>query len=94
MLSPGILNATDSDCRCLQFVGLSATRIIYIESFARVSRLSLSGKLLRPFVHRFLVQWPQLQRPAVLMLPPVEYVPGLLMPSAVVNPSPPSTQPA
>ncbi|KAF2200477.1 Alg14-domain-containing protein [Delitschia confertaspora ATCC 74209] len=33
---------------------------IYIESFARVSTLSLSGRFLEPFVDRFLVQWPQL----------------------------------
>ncbi|KAI8373618.1 oligosaccharide biosynthesis protein Alg14-like protein [Choanephora cucurbitarum] len=34
--------------------------IIYIESFARVYHLSLTGKLLYPFVDRFLVQWPEL----------------------------------
>ena len=34
--------------------------IIYIESFARVYNLSLTGKLLYPFVDRFLVQWPEL----------------------------------
>lgn len=34
--------------------------IIYIESFARVESLSVTGKLLYPFVDRFLVQWPQL----------------------------------
>lgn len=61
-----------------QFLGLSAPRVIYIESFARVESLSLSGKLLYPFVDRcadgnlflftilqcgrFIVQWPQLQK--------------------------------
>ncbi|KAF7321606.1 UDP-N-acetylglucosamine transferase subunit ALG14 [Mycena kentingensis (nom. inval.)] len=45
-----------------KFLGLSAPRLIYIESFARVESLSLSGKLLRPFVDRFLVQWPQLAK--------------------------------
>jgi beta-1,4-N-acetylglucosaminyltransferase len=35
-------------------------RTIYIESWARVKRLSLSGKLLLHVVDRFLVQWPQL----------------------------------
>ncbi|KAF8590884.1 glycosyltransferase family 1 protein [Ramaria rubella] len=34
-------------------------RLIYVESFARVSTLSLSGRLLRPFVDRFVVQWPE-----------------------------------
>ncbi|KAJ7924876.1 glycosyltransferase family 1 protein [Mycena leptocephala] len=45
-----------------KFLGLSAPRVIYIESFARVESLSLSGKLLYPFVDRFIVQWPQLQK--------------------------------
>lgn len=32
-------------------------RMVYVESFARVKDLSLSGKLVYPFVDRFLVQW-------------------------------------
>jgi len=32
--------------------------VIYVESFARVKSLSLSGKLLRFLVDRFVVQWP------------------------------------
>ncbi|KAJ7770179.1 glycosyltransferase family 1 protein [Mycena maculata] len=47
-----------------KFLGLSAPRVIYIESFARVESLSLSGKLLYPFVDRFVVQWPQLLKKA------------------------------
>ncbi|KAF7361839.1 UDP-N-acetylglucosamine transferase subunit ALG14 [Mycena venus] len=47
-----------------KFLGLAAPRVIYIESFARVESLSLSGKLLYPFVDRFIVQWPQLQTKA------------------------------
>ncbi|EXJ77727.1 hypothetical protein A1O3_09956 [Capronia epimyces CBS 606.96] len=35
-------------------------RSIFIESWARVKSLSLSGRLLKPFVDRFVVQWPQL----------------------------------
>lgn len=35
-------------------------RSIYIESWARVQTLSLSGRLLKPLVDRFIVQWPQL----------------------------------
>lgn len=38
----------------------SSTSIFYVESLARVRRLSASGKLCRPLAHRFLVQWPQL----------------------------------
>ncbi|KAK5116723.1 hypothetical protein LTR62_007397 [Meristemomyces frigidus] len=37
-------------------------RTVYVESWARVKRLSLSGKLLRRVVDRFLVQWPQVKR--------------------------------
>ncbi|KAF7620002.1 UDP-N-acetylglucosamine transferase subunit alg14 [Aspergillus flavus] len=36
-------------------------RTIFIESWARVTTLSLSGKLLLPFADRFLVQWPGLE---------------------------------
>lgn len=43
-----------------KFLGFPAPVIIYVESFARVTSLSLSGKLLRPLVDRFVVQWPQL----------------------------------
>ncbi|KEF56104.1 uncharacterized protein A1O9_07685 [Exophiala aquamarina CBS 119918] len=38
----------------------SQMRSIYIESWARVQTLSLSGRLLKPLVSRFIVQWPQL----------------------------------
>eukprot|EP00698_Gefionella_okellyi_P011684 TRINITY_DN3097_c0_g1_i1.p1 TRINITY_DN3097_c0_g1~~TRINITY_DN3097_c0_g1_i1.p1 ORF type:complete len:321 (+),score=34.63 TRINITY_DN3097_c0_g1_i1:142-1104(+) len=36
--------------------------IIYVESFARVTELSRSGKLLYPFVDRFFVMWPDLAK--------------------------------
>ncbi len=36
-------------------------KTIFIESWARVKTLSLSGKILLPFVDRFLVQWPALE---------------------------------
>jgi len=36
-------------------------RTIYVESWARVKRLSLSGKLLVRVVDRFVVQWPSLE---------------------------------
>jgi len=42
-----------------RFLGLKYTKIIYVESFARTSSLSLSGKLLRPIVDVFVVQWPE-----------------------------------
>ena len=39
---------------------LFGIRTIYIESLARIETLSLSGKLVYPWVHRFFVQWPDL----------------------------------
>lgn len=36
-------------------------RTIFVESWARVKTLSLSGKILLPLVDRFLVQWPALE---------------------------------
>ena len=41
--------------------GTAEMRTIFIESWARVKTLSLSGKILLPIVDRFLVQWPGLQ---------------------------------
>ncbi|KDR75846.1 hypothetical protein GALMADRAFT_248574 [Galerina marginata CBS 339.88] len=44
-----------------KFLGLQAPSIIYVETFARVKSLSLSGKLIRPFADRFITQWPTSQ---------------------------------
>lgn len=44
----------------LRVLGLKQVSLIYIESFARVNHLSLSGRLLYRFADIFLVQWPQL----------------------------------
>ena len=41
----------------LRFLGIGRTRIIYVESLARVKGLSLSGKLTLPLADRFIVQW-------------------------------------
>ncbi|KAF8161138.1 glycosyltransferase family 1 protein [Crassisporium funariophilum] len=41
-----------------KFCGLQTPVVIYVESFARVQSLSLSGKLIRPFADRFVTQWP------------------------------------
>lgn len=40
--------------------GAGQMRTIFLESWARVKTLSLSGRILRPLVNRFIVQWPQL----------------------------------
>jgi len=36
-------------------------KTVYIESLARIHELSLSGRLVYPFVDQFLVQWPELE---------------------------------
>jgi beta-1,4-N-acetylglucosaminyltransferase len=41
---------------------LLGARIVYIESFARVSEPSLTGRLVHPVADRFFVQWPGMQR--------------------------------
>jgi beta-1,4-N-acetylglucosaminyltransferase len=41
--------------------GAGRTRIVYVESLARVRKLSLSGRLLVRIVDRFLVQWRELE---------------------------------
>ena len=38
-------------------LGRPSPRMIYVESFARVSRPSLSARLVRPLVDRLAVQW-------------------------------------
>ena len=44
-----------------QYHGAGQMRSIFIESWARVKTLSLSGTILLPLVDRFLVQWPGLE---------------------------------
>lgn len=39
---------------------LLGIRTVFIESLTRIQDLSLSGKLVYPFVHQFFVQWPEL----------------------------------
>lgn len=44
------------------FLGrLSGAKIIWIDSMANVKRLSMSGRMIRPFCHLFLTQWQELQ---------------------------------
>ncbi|KAI5967783.1 ALG14 [Candida theae] len=45
-----------------KLLGLNHTKIIYIESLARVKRLSLSGRLIMPITNRFIVQWDPLYK--------------------------------
>ncbi|KAG7697034.1 hypothetical protein KL930_002516 [Ogataea haglerorum] len=45
-----------------KYLGLCRTKIVYVESLARVNNLSLTGKLILPIADRILVQWSQLAR--------------------------------
>lgn len=41
---------------------LCGINVVYIESMARVTSPSLTGRLIYPFANTFIVQWPELQR--------------------------------
>lgn len=57
-------------CICAKLMG---TKVIYIESFARVHDKSLTGKLVYPFADLFLVQWESLLE----CYPKAKYVGGI-----------------
>ncbi|MCO5549560.1 hypothetical protein L7F22_003032 [Adiantum nelumboides] len=57
MNGPGTCVPIVASVWILRFFGLPSPKMIYIESFARVRSLSLSAKILRYFVDRFVVQW-------------------------------------
>lgn len=46
----------------LKFLGFCHTKIIYVESLARVKDLSLTGKLILPISDRIMVQWKSLTK--------------------------------
>jgi UDP-N-acetylglucosamine:LPS N-acetylglucosamine transferase len=41
---------------------LRGARVVYIESFTRIDRPSLSCRMISPVAHRVYVQWPELAR--------------------------------
>jgi glycosyltransferase involved in cell wall biosynthesis len=49
---------------------LRGVRVVYVESFTRIDKPSLSCRLVKPFVDRLYVQWPDLQK----TLPSARYV--------------------
>ncbi|KAJ2236013.1 UDP-N-acetylglucosamine transferase subunit, partial [Coemansia sp. RSA 485] len=57
-----------------RFLGIKWISIIYVESFARVRSLSLSGKLVYLMADRFVVQWPSLLE----KYPSAEFIPHLV----------------
>jgi len=45
------------------YVGrLFGARVVFIESFSRISEPSLTGRLVHPVASRFFVQWPELRK--------------------------------
>ncbi|AET38377.1 N-acetylglucosaminyldiphosphodolichol N-acetylglucosaminyltransferase anchoring subunit ALG14 Ecym_2667 [Eremothecium cymbalariae DBVPG len=48
--------------RTLDIFMRRSTKIVYVESLARIKTLSMTGRLLYPFVDEFVVQWPELAR--------------------------------
>ncbi len=54
----------------LRLVGVCSPKIVFVESFCRAQKLSLTGRLLYPLADKFLVQWPELLRG----LPRAEYL--------------------
>ncbi|PWN35145.1 glycosyltransferase family 1 protein [Meira miltonrushii] len=57
MNGPGTCVPIVASVWILRFFGLPSPRMVYVESFARVRSLSLTAKILRYFVDRFVVQW-------------------------------------
>ena len=45
-------------CITAKFFG---AKVIWVDSIANVKKLSMSGRLIRPFTDLFLTQWPELQ---------------------------------
>ena len=57
---PGTAFPVAAAALLLRFAGICDTHIVYVESIARVTSLSLTGKLLYPVADAFYVQWPAL----------------------------------
>ncbi len=61
---PDVVISTGAAPGCIVAVlgHLLGARVIWLDSITNVHRLSLSGRLVRPFADLFLVQWPELVR--------------------------------
>lgn len=57
---PGTCLSLCYSCFLLNVLGITSTKIVFVESFCRVQALSLTGKLLLPIADKFIVQWPEL----------------------------------
>jgi len=47
-------------CICCLLAKLLGAKVVWVDSITNVERISLSGRLIRPFANLFLVQWPDL----------------------------------
>ncbi|CBQ69363.1 conserved hypothetical protein [Sporisorium reilianum SRZ2] len=59
MNGPGTCVPIVASVYLLRILALRSPKLVYVESFARVKSLSLTAKLIRPFVDRFVLQWPR-----------------------------------
>lgn len=61
---PNLVISTGAAPGCMVAVlgHLLGAKVIWLDSITNVHRLSLSGRLVRPFADLFLVQWPELAR--------------------------------
>ncbi|MDY0357922.1 MAG: hypothetical protein RBR19_18715 [Sedimentisphaerales bacterium] len=61
---PHVVISTGAAPGCMAAVlgHMVGARVIWVDSITNVHRLSLSGRLVRPFTDLFLVQWPALAR--------------------------------
>jgi UDP-N-acetylglucosamine:LPS N-acetylglucosamine transferase len=73
---PAVVISTGAAVGCLMALlgKLVGTRIIWIDSIANMERLSLSGRLVRPFADLILTQWPEVAQ----QYKSVEYVGHIL----------------
>ncbi len=69
---PDIVISTGAAPGCLMCLlgKLLGAKVIWVDSITNVERLSLSGRLVRPFADLFLVQWPELAK----RYPNAEYI--------------------
>lgn len=59
---PDVVISTGAAAGCLTclLAKLRGAKVVWLDSITNVNRISLSGRLVRPFADLFLVQWPEL----------------------------------
>jgi UDP-N-acetylglucosamine:LPS N-acetylglucosamine transferase len=61
---PNVIVSTGATVGCVLciLVKLTRGRVVWIDTISHPDRLTLSGRIVRPFADLFLVQWPALQK--------------------------------